>query len=86
MELDFIGIDPETGKDGSPTAWVDHVRQEIVIQGWDASEELTAKISGTAWVPGHSPGVPEGETVIRIPARMVPILREACNVAERAGI
>ncbi|MEV7026102.1 hypothetical protein [Kitasatospora sp. NPDC093558] len=86
MELDFIGIDPETGKDGSPTVWVDHERGEIVIQGWSGSEELMATISGTSWAADHTPGIPEGETVNRIPARMVPILREACNVAERAGL
>ncbi|MER7766622.1 hypothetical protein [Kitasatospora sp. NPDC096140] len=86
MELDFIGIDPETGKEGSPTVWVDHARGEIVVQSWDAGEELVATISGTAWALGHTPGVPEGETLIRIPARMVPILREACDVVERAGL
>lgn len=84
--LDFIGIDPDTGKDGSPTAWVDREKQEIVIQGWKAGEELVAEISGNAWAPGHTPGVPGGEAVVRIPARMVPILREACDVAERAGL
>ncbi|MFE6872783.1 hypothetical protein ACFVFS_40420 [Kitasatospora sp. NPDC057692] len=85
MELDFIGIDPETGKEGSPTAWVDHAHGEIVIQGWNAGAELVARISEASWAPGHAIGIPEGETVIRIPARMVPILREACDVAERTG-
>lgn len=86
MELEFIGIDPETGKEGSPTVWVDHARQEIVIQGWSAFEELAAVIAGTAWASGHTPGIPEGEIVARLPTRMVPILREACDVAERAGL
>ncbi|MFJ8475636.1 hypothetical protein [Kitasatospora sp. NPDC094011] len=86
MELDFIGIDPETGKDGSPAVWVDHERKEIVIQGWKALEELLTTISGTAWAPDHDPGIPADEVVNRIPARMVPILREACDVAERAGL
>ncbi|MFJ8434614.1 hypothetical protein ACIQ9P_25275 [Kitasatospora sp. NPDC094019] len=86
MELDFIGIDPETGKEGSPTAWVDRARGEIVIQGWNAGEELVATIGGTSWAPGHAAGIPASETVIRIPARMIPILREACNVAERTGL
>ncbi|CAN3980889.1 hypothetical protein [Kitasatospora purpeofusca] len=86
MELDFIGIDPETGKEGSPTTWVDRANAEIVIQGWNAGEELAAAIGGTSWAPGHTAGVPVGETVIRIPARMIPILREACDVAERTGL
>lgn len=48
-----------------------------------AGEVLEALIGGTQWVTGHSVGIPAHETVIRIPARMVPILREACDVAER---
>ncbi|MFE5583071.1 hypothetical protein [Kitasatospora sp. NPDC056531] len=85
-ELDFIGIAPETSEEGSPTVRVDHTRQETMIQGWSAFEKLVATISETTWTPGHAPGIPEGEIVNRIPARMVPILREACDVAERAGL
>lgn len=36
--------------------------------------------------PGHTPGIPPHEAVIRIPARMVPMLRKAGDVAERAGL
>lgn len=57
-----------------------------MIQGWKADAALSAEISETEWVPGHDTGIPEHETVIRIPARMVPILREACDVAERTGL
>ncbi|MFZ4240388.1 hypothetical protein ACOZGD_35150 [Streptomyces murinus] len=87
MDLQFVGIDPNTQGNGSPTVWVDADKQEIVVQGWKADEVMSAKISGTEWVPGHATGIPEHETVVRIPLRMVPILREACDVAERrAGI
>ncbi|MFE4966464.1 hypothetical protein [Streptomyces sp. NPDC056660] len=85
MRLQFIGIDPDTGKNGSPTAWVDLDSTDIVIQGYTADEETRAKcVENTA--PGHAKGIPDHETVIRIPARLVPILREACDVAERTQL
>ncbi|MFF7633704.1 hypothetical protein ACFZB9_11210 [Kitasatospora sp. NPDC008050] len=87
MDLQFVGIDPETQGGGSPTVWVDAERHEIVIQGWRTDEATTAKISTTEWVTGHDIGIPEHETVIRVPARMVPALREACDsVAGRTGL
>ncbi|MGW0034471.1 hypothetical protein [Streptomyces fungicidicus] len=87
MDLQFVGIDPNTQGNGSPTVWVDADKQEIVVQGWKLDEDVSAKISETEWVPGHEAGIPEHETVVRVPLRMVPILREACDVAERrAGI
>ncbi|MBO4258051.1 hypothetical protein [Streptomyces griseorubiginosus] len=85
MHLQFIGIDPETGKNGSPTAWVDLDSADIVIQGYTADEETRDQcVQNTA--PGHTKGIPPHETVIRIPARLVPILREACDAAERTQL
>lgn len=85
MDLQFIGIDPDTGKNGSPTAWVDQATADIVIQSYTADEETRAMcMERTA--PGHAKGIPEHETVIRIPAHLVPILREACDAAERAQL
>ncbi|MCG7523558.1 hypothetical protein MHW47_03735 [Streptomyces sp. OfavH-34-F] len=87
MDLQFVGMDPNTQGNGSPTVWVDADNQEIVVQGWKAQALMAAAIAETEWVPGHVTGVPEHETVVRVPLRMVPILREACDVAERrAGI
>ena len=82
MAIRFIGIDPETGTGQSPTVWVDEERDEIVVQGWKPGPELEAQCAATI-VPGHAAGIPEGEAVIRIPARMAPMLRGACDVAER---
>ena len=79
MALRFVGIDPNTGGNGSPTVWVDDETQEIVIQGWTAGTELAAQCA-VLTAPGHAPGIPEGESVVRIPARMVPALREAFDV------
>ncbi|MEU2739407.1 hypothetical protein ABZ656_29570 [Streptomyces sp. NPDC007095] len=87
MTLRFVGIDPNTGGGGSPTVWVEEESADLVLQGEEAEELLKAQVSGTEWVPGHQAGIPPHETVIRIPARMVAILREACDVAEqRAGL
>ncbi|MFJ3900111.1 hypothetical protein [Streptomyces sp. NPDC090025] len=87
MDLQFIGIDPSTGGGGSPTVWVDEETADLVLQGVKAEAVLEALVSDTEWVAGHERGIPPHETVIRIPARMVPILRKACDVADRrAGL
>lgn len=83
MTLRFVGIDPNTGGGGSPTVWVEEESADLVIQGEEAEELLKALVGGTVWVPGHAAGIPAHERVIRIPARMVPLLREACDVAEQ---
>ncbi|MBI0297647.1 hypothetical protein JBE04_25085 [Streptomyces sp. PRKS01-29] len=81
MTLRFIGIDPNTGTGESPTVWVDNSNNDLVIQGWKPTPELEARCASFE-VPGHAAGIPEHEAVIRIPARMVPILRKACDAAE----
>ncbi|MDW8804212.1 hypothetical protein P1P68_05250 [Streptomyces scabiei] len=87
MALEFVGIDPETTGGGSPTVWVEEETADLILQGEEADKLLKAQVSETEWVTGHDTGIPVHETVIRIPARMVPILREACDVAERrAGL
>ncbi|WP_236654530.1 DUF6879 family protein [Streptacidiphilus anmyonensis] len=77
MGLRFIGIDPSTGGGGSPTVWADEERQEVVIQGWKPAPGMLAEIDATEWVPGHATGVPAGESVVRLPARMEPIVQQA---------
>ncbi|WP_035803355.1 hypothetical protein [Kitasatospora mediocidica] len=86
MALDFVGIDPNTGGGGSPTVWVEDETEEIIVQSWTADDTLCEKIAGTEWVPGHTLGIPAHESVIRIPARMVPILKEAVERVERARL
>ncbi|MDX2828265.1 hypothetical protein Sipo8835_37110 [Streptomyces ipomoeae] len=85
MPLLFIGIDPDTGKDDSPTVWVDQEKKELVFQGWKPSPELAAECAAFE-VPGHAKGIPDHEAVIRVPARMVDMIREACDVVERATV
>ncbi|MFF9043366.1 hypothetical protein [Streptomyces parvulus] len=85
MSLRFIGIDPNTGQGESPTVWVDESKGELVIQGWLPDAETEAECAALE-LPGHAVGIPDHEGVVRVPARMVSILREACDVAERAQL
>lgn len=85
MTLRFVGIDPNTGGEGSPTVWVEEESADLVLQGEEADELLKAVAGSTEWVAGHRAGIPRTSGVIRIPARMVSILREACDAAERAA-
>ncbi|GAA0566273.1 MULTISPECIES: hypothetical protein [Streptomyces] len=85
MPLLFVGIDPATEKDKSPTLWVDQEKKELVIQGWKPSPELKAECAAFE-LPGHAKGIPDDEAVVRIPARMVHMIREACDVIERADV
>lgn len=84
MALLFIGIDPDTGQSGSPTAWVDTDTADIVLQSYTADDRTREQcVQNTA--PGHEKGIPSHESVIRIPVHLVPMLREACDAAERAA-
>lgn len=85
MTLRFIGIDPNTGTGESPTVWVDESSNDLVIQGWKPTPELGAACAAFE-APGHAAGIPDHEAVVRIPARMVPILRKACDAAERTQL
>lgn len=85
MELRFIGIDPNTGQGESPTVWVDEQAHELVIQGWKPSPEVEERVAAFE-IPGHAVGIPDHEAVIRVPARMMQILREACDAVERADV
>ena len=77
--LRFVGIDPETGQGQCPTVWVDEETSDLVFQGWKADAETEAQALATGPIPDY-------EAVIRIPARMVSIVRRACDGAERANL
>jgi hypothetical protein len=85
MPLQFIAIDPDTGQSGSPTVWVDEETADIVLQSYIADDETRGQCAQNT-APGHAKGIPDHETVVRIPARLVPMLREACDAAERAAL
>ncbi|GEC09644.1 hypothetical protein SSP24_72990 [Streptomyces spinoverrucosus] len=83
MAVRFVGIDPDTDRDHCPTVWADAEAQEILLQGWkpDAATHAACQMAS----PAHGP-VPEGEAIIRLPARMIPLIREACDAIERAQL
>ncbi|MFJ6566467.1 hypothetical protein ACIQNU_03545 [Streptomyces sp. NPDC091292] len=77
MALRFFGKDPQTDGDECPTVWVDEDTADMLFQGWKADAATEAE----CLTVGH---IPDTEAVIRIPARMVPLVRKACDAAERA--
>ncbi|MFI1867456.1 hypothetical protein [Streptomyces jumonjinensis] len=77
MSLLFFGKDPDTDDDHCPSVWVDAGNRDLVLQGWKANEETEAMCL-------EAGSIPDTEAVIRIPARMVPQIRKACDAAERA--
>jgi hypothetical protein len=80
MALRFIGVDPDSPNNGSPTVWLDEDDQSIVIQGWKVIDDRTiSEITATGPIPDH-------ETVVRVPARMVPFLLEVCDGDGTDGI
>ncbi|MFG2894992.1 hypothetical protein [Streptomyces sp. NPDC048248] len=83
MAVEFIGIDPDTDRDHCPTAWADTEAQEVLLQGWKLDAETQAACEATSPANGS---VPEGEAIVRIPARMIPLIREACDALERAQL
>jgi len=78
MAFKFLAIDPETPQTNSPTVWVEEETGDLIVQGWTAMDEATlAEIARVGSIPGHSTDVPEHETVVRLPARIVPLLKKA---------
>ncbi|GAA0457463.1 hypothetical protein GCM10009544_20080 [Streptomyces stramineus] len=75
MALRFIGKDPESGDHGSPAVWVDEDTKDLLVQGRTADDQTTSESSKDVPIPDH-------ESVIRVPKRMIPLLREALRVAE----
>jgi hypothetical protein len=82
MALRHVGVDDKSGENGSPTVWLDEEKREFVIQGWDPGADLLAQVEATP-PPNHAPGVPPGESIIRLPFRMGAIIRKAVDDAEQ---
>lgn len=83
MSMRFIGIDPSSEHGDSPTVWVDTDRRELLIQGWKATSEEETLCYAAGTVPGHAAGVPAHEALVRVPARMAHIIKEACDALAR---
>lgn len=73
--IKFIGKDSESKNGRSPTLFVDEENGDLVIQGWKANQDTLSSCSEFGSLPEH-------EAIVRVPARMIDILRKACDVAE----
>ncbi|MER0244007.1 hypothetical protein AAHZ94_18770 [Streptomyces sp. HSW2009] len=83
MAVEFVGIDPDTDRDHCPTVWADGEAQEVLFQGWKPTPATQAQCEQTSPANGR---VPDSEAIVRIPARMIPMIREACDAVERAQL
>jgi hypothetical protein len=65
VALQFIGIDPETDSNDSPTVWIDDVTGDYILKGWKIDAAMQAETR-----PDHR------EVVMRFPRRMAQFFRE----------
>lgn len=65
MTLRFLGTDPGSPNNGSPTLWDDG--ESYVLQGWKITDPAVLAQIGN---------VPDHETVIRFPKRMMQFFEE----------
>lgn len=73
MALRFVGIDPNTGGDHCPAAFVDEETGDLIFQGWTVTDAQTlAEVASHSPIAGH-------ESVVRLPARMRRIIQEAAR-------
>ena len=64
MQLTFVGKDPESNPTGSPTVYRTD-QGTWIVQGWVITDpEALAQMS-----------IPDGETAVEIPDRMIPFLQ-----------
>ncbi|MEV0279674.1 hypothetical protein AB0I22_25235 [Streptomyces sp. NPDC050610] len=77
MKLRFLGIVPDTGKDDSPTVWMDEDSGDLLIQSYKATEEEVKAPQEGASIPGRGREVSRHEVIVRMPKVMqaVPAVR-----------
>lgn len=80
MALRFLGINPGTPNDGSPTIWLDEETGDYIVQSYKVDDAVLEECRKTGDIPGH-------ETVIRLPAVMMQFFPEVSSqkVAEASG-
>jgi hypothetical protein len=75
MALRFLTIDPGTDGDHCPAVFVDDETGDLLFQGWTVADPMTL-----AQAAVHSP-LAKSETLVRLPARMRPVIEEALDAA-----
>ncbi|RPK91869.1 MULTISPECIES: hypothetical protein [Streptomyces] len=87
MALRFLGINPNSPTDESPTVWIHEETGDLLIQSYKATEAEVRECKDVGSVPGHSTDVPDHETIIRLPAAMlnyIPVRRGEDGETESA--
>ena len=74
MALRFIAISPDTGSNESPTIWLDEPTGDLIIQSYTADTETVAEAQRVGSIPGHATEIPSHESMIRLPAHMIPFV------------
>ncbi|MFF1959144.1 hypothetical protein ACFVWX_19405 [Streptomyces sp. NPDC058220] len=86
MRLRFLGIIPNTGKDDSPTIWLDEDSGDLLIQSYRATEEEVKACQEIGSIPGHGTDVPDHEAIIRLPKVMIQYIpRPDGGIADEAS-
>jgi hypothetical protein len=76
MALRFLGKDPNSKDGDSPSLWHDDADGSVVVQGWKVEgPAVTAELLVTS---GRD-HIPSNEAVVRIPGRLLPLLKELMN-------
>jgi hypothetical protein len=69
MRITLVGVDPTSNPGGSPTIFRTD-RGSWLVQGWDVDDDARTQmhqLTGKA--------IPDGETVVEIPDRMLPFFQ-----------
>jgi hypothetical protein len=68
MTLRFLGKDPGSEDQDSPTVWIDETTGDYILQGWAITDQKTLAEIGE---------VPPSELVMRFPQRMTSFFPKA---------
>lgn len=79
MSLRYVGKDPNSEEENCPSVLVDEQTGDYVLQGWTADGATLAECET------FGPIAPN-ESVIRIPARMTELLKEAIRANEHPDV
>ena len=74
MALRFLGKDPDSGYNGSPTVYLDEDRDTYVLQGYRVTDDRLSEMN-----------IPDNETVIEFPRRMTQFFTEVTGAGGRNG-
>ncbi|WP_026411792.1 hypothetical protein [Actinomadura oligospora] len=76
MALRFLGKDPDSKDGDSPSFWHDDADGSLVVQGWTVEDPAVVAELLTTSGRDH---IPSNEAVVRIPGRLLPLLKELMN-------